>query len=162
MEFKLNGFLLQLATFIVGMWLSSKIFLPQLRGWMESRQKRIEEQLTTAEKRQKEAEALKADFEKKVRELEQNTADILQRTRQDAVHSRDEVIQVARKEAELILAEARKAIESERLAVTQSLQKEVGNMAVAIAEKILRSSVDAKAQERLVQESVKELSGRKN
>ena len=162
MEFNLNVFLLQLATFLVGMWLSSKIFLPQLKGWMDSRQTRIEDQLTTAEKRQKEAEVLKADFEKKVKELEQNIADILQRSRQDAAHSRDEVIQVARKEAELILAEARKAIESERLAVTQSLQKEVGNMAVAIAEKILRSSVDAKAQERLVQESVKELSGRKN
>jgi F-type H+-transporting ATPase subunit b len=144
------------------MWLSSKIFLPQLKGWMESRQKKIEDQLTTAEKRQKEAEILKAEFEKKVRELEQNTAEILQRSRQDAAHSRDEVIQVARKEAELILAEARKAIESERLAVTQSLQKEVGNMAVAIAEKILRSSVDVKVQEKLVQEGVKELSSRKN
>jgi F-type H+-transporting ATPase subunit b len=162
MEFNLNVFLLQLATFIAGMWLSSKIFLPQLKGWMESRQKRIEDQLTTAEKRQKEAETLKADFEKKVKELEQNTADILRQTRQDAVHSRDEVIQVARKEAELILAEARKAIESERLAVTQSLQKEVGNMAIAIAEKILRSSVDGKAQEKLVQEGIKELGARKN
>ncbi len=100
---------------------------------------------------------MKADFEKKGKELEQNTADILQRTRQDAAHSRDEVIQLARKEAELILAEARKAIASERLAVTQSLQKEVGNMAVSIAEKILlRASVDAKAQEKLVRESVKE------
>ncbi len=162
MEFNLNVFLLQLATFVAGMWLSSKIFLPQLKGWMESRQKRIEEQLATAEKRQKEAETLKSDFDKKVRELEQNTADILQRTRQDAAHSRDEVIQAARKEAELILLEARKAIESERLAVTQSLQKEVGNMAVAIAEKILRSSVDVKAQEKLVQEGVKELGARKN
>ncbi len=44
MEFNLNVFLLQLATFVVGMWLSSKIFLPQLKGWMESRQKRIEDQ----------------------------------------------------------------------------------------------------------------------
>ena len=162
MEFNPTVFWLQLATFILGMWLSSIIFLPYLRGWMANRRKRIEDQLATAEKRQKDAEALKADFEKKVRELEQSTNEILQRTRQEAVHSRDEAVQAARKESELILAEARKAIESERQAVTQSLQQEVGNLAVAIAEKILRASVDAKAQDKLVQEGVKELGARKN
>lgn len=162
MEFNLNVFVLQLITFLVGMWLSSKIFLPYLRGWMESRQKKIEEQLATAEKRQKDAEALKAEFEAKVRELEQNTAEILQRTRQEATHARDGAIQAARKEAELILAEARQAIESERQLVAQSLQKEVGTLAVTIAEKILRSSVDAKAQEKLIQEGVRELGAKKN
>jgi F-type H+-transporting ATPase subunit b len=162
MEFDQSVFWLQLATFVVGMWLCSKIFLPQLHQWMSDRQKRIEDQLATAEKRQKEAETLKTDFEKKVRELEQNTAEILNRTRQEATRGRDEVIQASRKEAELILADARKAIESERQAVTQSLQKEVGALAVTIAEKILRSSVDVKVQEKLVQEGVKELGARKN
>jgi F-type H+-transporting ATPase subunit b len=162
MEFNLQVFVLQLATFIVGMWLSKIIFLPYLKGWMSERQKRIEDQLATAEKRQKDAEALKAEFEKKVKELEQNTADILQRTRQEAAKGRDEVVQTARKEAELILSDARKAIESERQEVTRALQKEVGVLAVAIAEKILRTSVDAKAQEKLVQEGVKELGARKN
>lgn len=162
MEFNLQVFILQLATFIVGMWLSKLIFLPYLKGWMSERQKRIQDQLATAEKRQKDAEALKAEFENKVKELEQNTADILQRTRQEATKSRDEVVQMARKEAELILSDARKAIESERQEVTQALQKEVGALAVSIAEKILRTTVDAKAQEKLVQEGVKELGARKN
>jgi F-type H+-transporting ATPase subunit b len=162
MEFNLTVFILQLATFIVGMWLCSLIFLPQLKQWMSDRQKRIEDQLANAEKRQKEAEALKADFEKKAKEFEQNTQEVLQKTRQEAARSRDEAIQAARKEAELILADARKAIESERLAVTEALQKEVGSLAVTIAEKILRASVDAKAQEKLVQEGVKELGARKN
>ncbi|HJT24913.1 MAG TPA: F0F1 ATP synthase subunit B [bacterium] len=162
MEFNLQVFILQLATFIVGMWLSKLIFLPYLKGWMSERQRRIEDQLATAEKRQKDAEALKSEFENKVKELEQNTTEILQRTRQEATKGRDEVIQMARKEAELILSDARKAIESERQEVTQALQKEVGALAVAIAEKILRTSVDTKAQEKLVQEGVKELGARKN
>ncbi len=162
MEFNVTLFTLQAATFLVGMWLSSKIFLPYLTGWMKDRQKRIEDQLKTADQRQKEAENLKIGFETKVKELEQNTADILQRTRQEATKSRDEAIQAARKESELILADARKAIESERQQVTQDLQKQVGALAVTIAEKIIRSSVDAKAQSKLIDESVKELSVRKN
>src|SRR5579859_5016148 len=109
MEFNLNFFILQTITFALGMWLSSKIFLPCLNGWMQNRQKRIEDQLNTADKRQKESEVLKAEFEKKVKELEQNTAEILQRTRKESTQARDEAIQAARKEAELILSEARKA-----------------------------------------------------
>jgi len=162
MEFNLTVFLLQLATFLVGMFLSSKIFLPQLREWMDSRQKRIEEQISTNDKRQDEAAHLKAEFEKKVKELEQGTVEILQRSRKEATQARDEAIQSARKEAELILADARKAIESERQAVTQALQKEVGLLAVEIAEKIIRSSVDAKVQEKIVKENIQELGARKN
>ncbi|HTA77700.1 MAG TPA: F0F1 ATP synthase subunit B [bacterium] len=162
MEFNLTLFALQAVTFLVGMWLSSKIYLPYLNGWMQSRQKRIEDQLANAEKRQKESESLKADFDKKVKELEQNTLEILQKTRQEATKSRDEAIAAARKEAELILADARKAIESERKQLTQTLQKEVGVLAVSIAEKIIRSSVDAKLQEKLINENVQELSLNKN
>ena len=162
MEFNLTLFALQAVTFLVGMWLSSKIYLPYLNGWMQSRQKRIEDQLANAEKRQKESESLKADFDKKVKELEQNTLEILQKTRQEATKSRDEAIAAARKEAEMILADARKAIESERKQLTQTLQKEVGVLAVSIAEKIIRSSVDAKLQEKLINENVQELSLNKN
>jgi F-type H+-transporting ATPase subunit b len=162
MEFNVNFFLLQLVTFAIGLWLSWLIFIPYLKNWMQSRQKRIEDQLANAEKRQKESEALKADFDKKVKELEQSTAEILQKTRQEAGRAKDETVQAARKEAELILTEARKAIESERQEVTQTLQKEVGALAVAIAEKIIRSSVDGKVQEKLIRESVRELGAKKD
>jgi len=162
MEFNLTVFLLQLATFLVGMFVSTKIFLPQLKEWMESRQKRIEDQIASAEKSQAVAADLKAEFEKKVKELEQGTVEILQRSRKEAAQARDEAIQSARKEAELILSDARKAIESERQAVTQALQKEVGLLAVEIAEKIIRSSVDVKVQEKIVKESIQELGARKN
>ena len=103
MEFNLTVFLLQLATFLVGMFVSTKIFLPQLKEWMESRQKRIEDQIASAEKSQAVAADLKAEFEKKVKELEQGTVEILQRSRKEAAQARDEAIQSARKEAELIL-----------------------------------------------------------
>jgi F-type H+-transporting ATPase subunit b len=162
MEFNLNVFLLQTVTFLIGMWLSAKIFLPYLKGWMESRQKRIADQLSSAEKRQMQADELKAEFEKKVKELEQQTLETLQRTRQEANKMKDDIVQRSRKEAELMLSEARQAIESERQGVIEALQKEMGALAVTIAEKIIRGSVDAKTQDKLVQESVKELGARKN
>jgi F-type H+-transporting ATPase subunit b len=162
MEFNIAVFVLQLATFIIGMWLSSIVFLPYLKGWMEARQKRIENQLSTAEQRQKESEVLKADLEKKLKALEQKTTETLQDARKEANRMKDEIIQASRKDAELILSDARKAIENERQAVSHDLQKEVGTLAVAIAEKIIRASVDAKVQDKIVQEGIKELNANKN
>jgi F-type H+-transporting ATPase subunit b len=162
MEFNVTVFALQLATFLIGMWLSSIIFLPYLKGWMGDRQKRIEDQLATAEKRQKESEALKLELDKKLKELEQRTTEALQDARKEAGRMKEEIVQNSRKEAELILADARKAIESERKSVSQSLQQEMGVLAVAIAEKIIRSSVDAKVQDKIVKESIQEIQTRKN
>jgi F-type H+-transporting ATPase subunit b len=101
-------------------------------------------------------------LEKKLKELEQRTTETLQEARKEAGRMKDEIVHSSRKEAELILADARKAIENERKAVTQALQKEVGALAVSIAEKIIRSSVDAKVQEKIVQEGIKELEAHKN
>jgi len=46
--------------------------------------------------------------------------------------------------------------------VVKEFQKEMGALAVAIPEKIVRGSVDAKAQDRIVAEAVKEMGARKN
>jgi F0F1-type ATP synthase membrane subunit b/b' len=51
---------------------------------------------------------------------------------------------------------------AEKKAALQAVRAEVGGLAVTIAEKILRSSVDAKAQQKLIDESLKELGAKKN
>jgi F-type H+-transporting ATPase subunit b len=162
MEFNLSVFLLQLATFVVGMFLSALVFLPYLRGWMSDRQKRIEGQLATAEQRQKDAEKLQAELEQKMKDLEQKTTETLQTARREADRMKNEIVQAARKESELTLADARKVLESERKAASATLQKEIGALAVDIAEKIIRASVDGKVQDKIVQESLQGLNARKN
>lgn len=66
------------------------------------------------------------------------------------------------KKRDLFLADARRTIENESQAVSLALQKEVGSLAVSIAEKLIRSSVDAKVQDKIVQESIKEINAQKN
>ena len=162
MEFNLNVFLLEWATFLIGMWLSSIIFLPYLKNWMSSRQKRIEEQITRAETLQEEAVKLKESLEWKLKDLDNNTADIIRAARNEAETIKEEIVQSSRREAKRILEEARQALESERKELSQSLQNEVAGLSVAIAEKIMKSAMDEKVQAKLVQESLKELEPSKN
>ena len=97
-----------------------------------------------------------------MKELEIKTTETLQTARREADRMKEEIVQAARKESELTLADARKVLESERKAASATLQQEIGALAVDIAEKIIRASVDAKVQDKIVQESIQGLNARKN
>jgi F-type H+-transporting ATPase subunit b len=162
MEFNLTYYVLEMITFVLGLTLAAFIYLPYLKGWMSNRQKRIETQLSTADQRQKEAEKLKADFEARARELEAKVSATLKEAQVEAQRTREEIVLAARKEAEKILFDTHAMIEAEKKGVVKEIQKEMGSLAVAIAEKIVRGSVDAKAQERIVAEAIKEMGAKRN
>ncbi len=162
MEFNATYYVLEMITFLLGLTLAAFIYVPYLKGWMTKRQQRIETQLAAAEQRQKEAEKLKADFEVRARDLEAQVGATIKEAQAEAQKTREEIVLSARKEAEKIMFDAHAMIEAEKKSVVKEIQKEMGAMAVAIAEKIVRGSVDAKAQDRIVAEAVKEMGARKN
>jgi F-type H+-transporting ATPase subunit b len=162
MEFEFNIFILQLITFVLGLTLAYFIYVPYLRGWMTERRKNIEGQIEQATKNQKDAEALRLDLERKMRELDEKTQQTLAQARSEADKARNDMVTAARKEADRILVDARVALEQEKQSALLAVRQEVGGLAVAIAEKILRSSVDPKAQQKLIDESIKELGAHKN
>lgn len=162
MEFNLNYFILEMITFVIGLTLSAFIYLPYLKGWMAKRRDRIETQLAEAEKRHQEAEKLKADFEARSRELEARIGATLKEAQVEAQKTREEIVLSARKESEKIMFDAHAMIDAEKKSVVKEIQKEMGTLAVAIAEKIVRGSVDAKTQEKIVAESIREMGTRKN
>lgn len=162
MEFNLNYFVLEMITFVIGLTLSAFIYLPYLKGWMSKRRDRIETQLADAEKRHREAEKLKSDFEARARELEAKVGATLKDAQVEAQKTREEIVLAARKEAEKIMFDAHAMIEAEKKSVAKEIQREMGTLAVAIAEKIVRGSVDAKAQERIVAEAIKDMGAKRN
>ncbi|MGH7738784.1 MAG: F0F1 ATP synthase subunit B [bacterium] len=157
MEFDLKIFGLQLVTFLLGLVLSAKLFLPYLRGWMEKRRQYIEEQITSAETSQKEAERLRLELDQKIKELDRKTSTIIRAARNEAETIKEEIVQSSRREGSRILAEARLALQSEQEELKQSLREEVVQLSVTMAQKIMRGSVDPKVQARVVDESIGEL-----
>jgi F-type H+-transporting ATPase subunit b len=157
MEIDLKVFLLQLVTFILGLLLSAKLFLPYLRGWMEKRKQYIEEQISNAETQQRESERLRMDLDHKIKDLDLKTSEIIRSARNEAETIKEEIVQSSRREASRILNEARLALQSERAELKKDLREEVVQLSVAMAQKIMRSSVDPKIQARVVEDSLKEM-----
>lgn len=157
MEFDLKVFALQLATFAFGLFLSAKLFLPYLRGWMEKRKQYIEEQIQSAETFQREAERMRMELDHKIKDLDLKTSEIIRSARNEAETIKEEIVQSSRREAGRILNEARLALQSEREELKQSLREEVVGLSVTMAQKIMRASVDPKIQARVVDESIQEM-----
>jgi F-type H+-transporting ATPase subunit b len=162
MEFHPTIFFLQLITFTLGLVLAYFVYMPYLKGWMTERRDRIAGQLEAAARAQKAAEDLKAEVDRRSREMDAQARNALAEARAEADRSKAEIVGTARREAEKLVADAREAMSQEREAVVREVRKEVGALSVAIAERILRSSVDAKAQQKLIDESLKELTAKKN
>ena len=63
----------------------------------------------------------------------------------------------ARKEADDMVAAARKSIQEERKIAVAQLRAEVADLAVSAAARIVKSSLDEKTQRQLVDEYIKDL-----
>ena len=70
---------------------------------------------------------------------------------------RSQLTAQARKEADDLVATARKTIQEEKKLAVSQLRAEVADLAVAAAARIVKSSLDEKAQRQLVEEYIRDL-----
>jgi F-type H+-transporting ATPase subunit b len=82
---------------------------------------------------------------------------LAKRNQQEMESFRTQLTAQARKEADDMVASARKAIEEERKLAVSQLRAEVADLAVAAAGRIVKSSLDEKTQRQLVDEYIKDL-----
>jgi F-type H+-transporting ATPase subunit b len=82
---------------------------------------------------------------------------ILRRTREDANRFRDELKQKAQAEAAAVVKSAERQIELETARALQQIRAEAIDFSVAIASKILQRNVSKADNERLIEETVKQI-----
>jgi F-type H+-transporting ATPase subunit b len=76
------------------------------------------------------------------------------------VKQADELIRVAKEEANRLKTDAAKEIENEKNKAIADLKSQVGELSVQIASKIIEKQLDAKGQEELVDKYLKEVGER--
>jgi F-type H+-transporting ATPase subunit b len=82
---------------------------------------------------------------------------ILRRTREDANRFRDELKQKAQAEAATVVKNAERQIELETARALQQIRAEAIDFSIAIASKILQRNVSKADNERLIEETVKQI-----
>ncbi|NPA46810.1 MAG: F0F1 ATP synthase subunit B [Chlorobi bacterium] len=144
--------------FLIFFFLLTKFGWKPILQAVKERERSIEEALDEAERVKQEMAKLKADNEKLLQEARQQREQILKEARE----LKEQMLAEARSEAEKQRAEelnkTRQIIEAERQAALKDIHNQVAQIAVEMAEKVLRGQLDDKdRQVELIKKNLKEL-----
>ena len=124
---------------------------------LEKRQESIRRSLDDAAKAKQELERLQVESQRILAEARAEAETIVARTREDANRLRDEMRQKAQQEAANIVKNAQKQIELETARALQQIRHEAVDLSVAIASKLLQRNVSKEDNERLIEDTFRQL-----
>ena len=150
-----------IATFLVLVWLLGKFAWRPLLAALERRQDAIKKSLDDAQQAKQELERLNVESRKILAEARVQAETILSETRSDAARLRDELKQKAQAEAAGVVKNAERQIEMETARALQQIRNEAVDLSIAIASKLLERNVSKEDNERLIEETFKQIEARR-
>ena len=146
-----------IVTFLLLLWAFNKLAWTPLKAVLQAREESIEKALDDARKARAELEQVNAESRRLLDEARAQAGAILSETRADAGRLREELKVKAQAEAQGIVTNAEKRIEQETARALQQIRAEAVEISVAIASKILQRNVSAQDNERLIEETFKQI-----
>ena len=144
-------------TFLVLLALLTKFAWKPLLEALENRQQAIRKALDDARQAKQELEGIHAESAKLLAQALSEAAEIVSRSRSDADRFREEMKEKARAEAATLVRNAERSIELETTRALQQIRHEAVDISVGIAAKLLQRNVSKEDNERLIQETFKQL-----
>jgi len=133
--------------------------IPAMNKALEARQHAIAAELESAEKAKIEAETLLGDYRSQVAGAKAEAAQIVAEARDQGESVKADIISRAEAEAEQIKARAHEEVVAERERVTGDLRRQVADLSIDVAERVVRASLDLESQRVLVDQYIEELGG---
>ena len=144
--------------FLSVLFLLTKYAWKPILAALDEREKSIEEALKSAEIARNEMSNLKAENEKIIQEAKIERDRMLLQATETSKQIVEEAKELAGKEGYLMIEKAKAAIETEKLAAMEELKVQVGVLALAVAEKLLKRNFTSDAsQQKLVEELVRDI-----
>ena len=146
-----------LVAFSVFAWILAKFAWGPLLKIVDEREKTIRDQVDSAEQAAADAKATLVQHQELLRGAGRERDEILARATKDSEALRGELQAKARADAEQIVGRAREQILREKDQAIAELRAQVADIAVEAASRIVKSSLSAEAQRKLVDDYIQEL-----
>jgi F-type H+-transporting ATPase subunit b len=144
-------------TFLILVGLLAKFAWRPLLQALENRQQAIRQALDAAQQARQELERLHGESAKLLAQARVEAAEIVSRSRSDADRFREEMKEKTRAEAASLMRNAERQIELETTRAIQQIRQETIDISIGIASKILQRNVSKEDNERLIEETFKQL-----
>lgn len=146
-----------IAAFVVLLIVMWKFAFPPITKMLDERANKIRESLDKAEETKVEAERLLTEYQQQLAAARTEANKVIEQGRVVAEGMKAEIIAKAKEEAEAEKAKAIEAIKAEKAAAMADLQAQVADISVAVAGKIIGSSLKVEDQTALIERYVSEV-----
>tara|TARA_Y100000590_G_scaffold109050_1_gene124324 strand:- start:139789 stop:140259 length:471 start_codon:yes stop_codon:yes gene_type:complete len=147
----------QMITFIIFVWFIKQFLWEPLTSAMDERSKKIADGLASAELGKKKMEEAASEYEKTLKDAKNKASDVLNQAQQQSNTIVEDARAKAKIEANKILESANQQIEQESNIAKESLKKELSNLSLQCAEKIIDKEIDKKKHDEIIQKALKDL-----
>ena len=155
-QFLFDTVVLALSMLVLFTALSYILFNP-VRDLLEKRKQRIADEQETAKREKQEAIEYKEEYDQKLQNVNKEAEEILSAARKKAMKNENKIVAEAKEEAARIIARANTEVELEKKQAMDDIKQEAITLASMMAEKMVTASMDADVQERLIDDTLKEM-----
>ncbi|MCY7763568.1 F0F1 ATP synthase subunit B [Bacillus spizizenii] len=157
LSFNGGDILFQLLAMLILLAFLKKYALGPLLNIMKQREDHIAGEITSAEEKNKEAQQLIEEQRVLLKEARQESQTLIENAKKLGDKQKEEIIQAARAESERLKEAARTEIVKEKEQAVSALREQVASLSVMIASKVIEKELDEQAQEKLIQDYLKEV-----
>jgi len=136
-------FIGQIVVFLILLWFIGKFVVPPISAAIDTRSKKIAEGLAAAERGQKDLDDAKARSEGVIREARDRANQIIDQASKRSNEIVEQAKGAATQEGDRLIAAAKQQIELETTKARESLRREVADLTVRSASKLLGREIDA-------------------
>jgi len=144
----------QIISFVLLIVLLSRFVKKPLAAFLSGRQAEVQNAIEQSARKKEEAEALLSEWQRKVDSLGREIQDLHERIRAEGEAEQKKIVSRAQEEGERIRQQAGVIAEQELTKVRAALKKEMVDLSVELAEKLLKEAIQPQDQERLIQEYI--------
>ena len=147
----------QMLVFAAFVLFTMKLVWPPIAKALEERQEKIADGLSAAERGRKELELAQHRIKDELKQAKAQSADIIDKANKRASQIIEEAKEAARREGQIQAKLAQEQIIQQVNHAKEGLRKQVGQLAISGAEKILMREIDAKANSALLDNLIEEI-----
>ena len=147
----------QLLGFLIVFFILKKYAFGPVLGILDARRRKIEQEFASIEKQKSDAANLEKEYRSRLDRIEQEARERIQEASKISEGLARDIQERARLDAQRISERTKADIEQEVMKARLSMRNEIVEISSLITEKILREKLDAREQEKLVNQFVKEL-----
>jgi F-type H+-transporting ATPase subunit b len=155
-------FIWTIVTFLGLLWALKKLAWGPLLEALETRQNAIRKSLDDAQQAKTELERLNVESGHIIQKARVDAEAIISQSRADGDRLREEIRAKARGEADHIVKNAERQIQLETSRALEQIRREAVDLSVMIASKIIQRNLSKEDNERLIDEALKQVEGRRN